>query len=135
MAGLRDAGAIAPRPARKRLLVADDSVTVRTLQKNILESAGYHVTAAVDGMEAWHLLSENGADLVVSDVEMPRMDGISLTEAIRDSRRFRELPVILVTAMESDADKARGLAAGADAYCLKSAFDQKDLLATIARLL
>jgi two-component system chemotaxis sensor kinase CheA len=134
-AGLPDAGATAPRSARKRLLVADDSVTVRTLQKNILESAGYDVMAAVDGMEAWHLLSENGADLVVSDVEMPRMDGFSLTEAIRDSRRFRDLPVILVTALESDADKARGLAAGADAYCVKSAFDQKDLLATIARLL
>jgi two-component system chemotaxis sensor kinase CheA len=134
-AGLPDAAAIAPRSARKRLLVADDSVTVRTLQKNILESAGYDVMAAVDGMEAWHLLSEKGADLVVSDVEMPRMDGFSLTEAIRDSRRFRDLPVILVTARESDADKTRGLAAGADAYCLKSAFDQKDLLATIARLL
>jgi two-component system chemotaxis sensor kinase CheA len=134
-AGLPDAGATAPRSARKRLLVADDSVTVRTLQKNILESAGYDVMAAVDGMEAWHLLSENGADLVVSDVEMPRMDGFSLTEAIRDSRRFRDLPVILVTALESDADKTRGLAAGADAYCVKSAFDQKDLLATIARLL
>ena len=126
---------IAPRSARKRLLVADDSVTVRTLQKNILEAAGYDVMAAVDGMEAWQLLSEKGADLVVSDVEMPRLDGFSLTEAIRESRRFRDLPVILVTAMESDADKARGLAVGADAYCLKSAFDQKDLLATIARLL
>jgi two-component system chemotaxis sensor kinase CheA len=134
-ANLSDIQPIAPRSARKRLLVADDSVTVRTLQKNILESAGYDVMAAVDGMEAWHLLSENGADLVVSDVEMPRMDGFSLTEAIRESRRFRDLPVILVTAMESDADKARGLAVGADAYCLKSAFDQKDLLATIARFL
>jgi two-component system chemotaxis sensor kinase CheA len=134
-ADLMDTHPIVPRPARKRLLVADDSVTVRTLQKNILESAGYEVIAAVDGMEAWHLLSENGADLVVSDVEMPRMDGFSLTEAIRDSRHFRDLPVILVTAMESDADKTRGLAAGADAYCVKSAFDQKDLLATIARLL
>ena len=134
-AGLSDTQPIAARSARKRLLVADDSVTVRTLQKNILESAGYDVMAAVDGMEAWHLLSENGADLVVSDVEMPRLDGFSLTEAIRESRRFRDLPVILVTAMESDADKARGLAVGADAYCLKSAFDQKDLLATIARLL
>jgi len=105
------------------------------LQKNILESAGYDVIAAVDGMEAWRLLSEKGADLVISDVEMPRMDGFSLTEAIRESKHFRDLPVILVTAMESDADKARGLAAGADAYCLKSSFDQKDLLATIARLL
>jgi two-component system chemotaxis sensor kinase CheA len=134
-ASLPDAQGIVPRSARKRLLVADDSVTVRTLQKNILESAGYDVMAAVDGMEAWHLLSEKGADLVISDVEMPRMDGFSLTEAIRDSKRFRDLPVILITAMESDADKTRGLAAGADAYCLKSTFDQKDLLATIARLL
>jgi two-component system chemotaxis sensor kinase CheA len=134
-ASLPDAQANTPRSAKKRLLVADDSVTVRTLQKNILESAGYDVIAAVDGMEAWRLLSEKGADLVISDVEMPRMDGFSLTEAIRESKRFRELPVILVTAMESDADKARGLAAGADAYCLKSTFDQKDLLATIARLL
>jgi two-component system, chemotaxis family, sensor kinase CheA len=134
-AGFPDAQAIVPRSAKKRLLVADDSVTVRTLQKNILESAGYDVVAAVDGMEAWHLLSEKGADLVISDVEMPRMDGFSLTEAIRDSKRFRDLPVILVTAMESTADKTRGLAAGADAYCLKSTFDQKDLLATIARLL
>jgi two-component system chemotaxis sensor kinase CheA len=134
-AGLADAVATAPRSARKRLLVADDSVTVRTLQKNILESAGYDVIAAVDGMEAWHLLTEKGADLVVSDVEMPRMDGFSLTEAIRDSRRFRNLPIILITARESEADKTRGLAAGADAYCLKSAFDQKELLAIIARLL
>jgi two-component system chemotaxis sensor kinase CheA len=134
-AGLADAVATAPRSARKRLLVADDSVTVRTLQKNILESAGYDVIAAVDGMEAWHLLTEKGADLIVSDVEMPRMDGFSLTEAIRDSRRFRNLPIILITARESEADKTRGLAAGADAYCLKSAFDQKELLAIIARLL
>jgi two-component system chemotaxis sensor kinase CheA len=134
-ASFPDAQANTPRPAKKRLLVADDSVTVRTLQKNILESAGYDVIAAVDGMEAWRLLSEKGADLVISDVEMPRMDGFSLTEAIRESKHFRDLPVILVTAMESDADKARGLAAGADAYCLKSTFDQKDLLATIARLL
>jgi two-component system chemotaxis sensor kinase CheA len=134
-AGLPEAGAKARRAARKRLLVADDSVTVRTLQKNILESAGYEVVTAVDGMEAWTLLSENGADLVISDVEMPRMDGFSLTETIRDSRRFRDLPVVLVTALENDVDKARGLAAGADAYCPKSAFDQKELLATIARLL
>jgi two-component system chemotaxis sensor kinase CheA len=63
------------------------------------------------------------------------MDGFSLTEAIRDSRRFRNLPIILITARESEADKTRGLAAGADAYCLKSAFDQKELLAIIARLL
>jgi len=93
------------------------------------------VVVAADGQEAWHLLLETGADLVVSDVEMPRMDGFMLTEAIRASRQFRDLPVVLVTAMESEADKARGLAVGANAYRVKSAFDQTDLLATIERIL
>jgi two-component system chemotaxis sensor kinase CheA len=132
----------APRPAaaaaeavRRRLLVVDDSATIRALEKSILEAAGYDVVVAADGQEAWHLLLESGADLVVSDVEMPRMDGFTLTETIRASRQFRDLPVVLVTAMESEADKARGLAVGANAYRLKSAFDQSDLLATIERIL
>jgi two-component system chemotaxis sensor kinase CheA len=120
---------------RRRLLVADDSVTTRSLEKSILEAAGYEVTAAVDGGEAWQLLQEKGADLVVADVEMPRMDGFALCEAIRGSKRFRELPVVLVTARESDRDKARGLEAGADAYLPKSTFDQRQLLETIAQLL
>jgi two-component system chemotaxis sensor kinase CheA len=120
---------------RKRLLVVDDSATIRTLEKSILEAAGYDVMIAVDGEEALQILLERGADLVVSDVEMPRMDGFSLTEAIRASKRFRDLPVVLVTAMESDADKARGMAAGANAYRPKSAFDQQDLIATIQRIL
>jgi two-component system chemotaxis sensor kinase CheA len=120
---------------RRRLLVVDDSATIRALEKSILEAAGYDVAVAADGQEAWQLLLESGADLVVSDVEMPRMDGFSLTETIRASRQFRDLPVVLVTAMESEADKARGLAVGANAYRVKSAFDQTDLLATIERIL
>jgi len=127
--------AVLPHTAKKHLLVVDDSVTIRTLEKSILEAAGYEVTVAADGVEAWQLLLENGADLVVSDIEMPRMDGFSLTETIRGSKRFRDVPVILVTAMESDEDKARGLVAGADAYQLKSAFDQENLLATIRQML
>jgi two-component system chemotaxis sensor kinase CheA len=130
-----DAVLSADGQARKRLLVVDDSATIRTLEKSILEAAGYDVIVASDGQEAWHLLLEVGADLVVSDVEMPRMDGFALTETIRSSPRFRTLPVILVTAMESDADKARGLAVGATAYRPKSAFDQTDLLATIEQIL
>jgi two-component system chemotaxis sensor kinase CheA len=122
-------------PPRKRLLVVDDSVTTRTLEKSILEAAGYEVATAADGQAAWQLLHERGADLLVSDVEMPRMDGFALTEAVRASTRFRELPVVLVTARESEADKARGIEAGADAYLVKSAFDQKNLLETIAQLL
>jgi two-component system chemotaxis sensor kinase CheA len=129
------AGAGPEAPRRKRLLVVDDSVTTRTLEKSILEAAGYEVATAADGQAAWQLLHERGADLLVSDVEMPRMDGFALTEAVRASARFRELPVVLVTARESEADKARGIEAGADAYLVKSAFDQKNLLETIAQLL
>jgi len=119
----------------KRLLVVDDSVTTRTLVKSILEVAGYDVQAAADGSEAWQLLQERGADLVVADVEMPRMDGFDLTATIRRSPRFRQLPIILVTALESEQDRARGLEAGADAYLIKSAFDQKNLLETVSQLL
>jgi two-component system, chemotaxis family, sensor kinase CheA len=121
--------------AAKRLILADDSVTTRTLEKSILEAAGYEVLTAVDGSDAWHLLQDKGADLVVSDVEMPKMDGFSLTETIRGSKRFRSLPVVLVTALETDRDRARGLEAGADAYLPKSTFDQKALLETIRQLL
>ena len=120
---------------RRRLLLAEDSVTTRSLEKSILEAAGYEVIAAIDGGEAWRLLQEGGAHLVVADVEMPRMDGFALCEAIRGSRRFRDLPVVLVTARESDGDKVRGLEVGANAYLPKSTFDQRQLLEVIAQLL
>ena len=123
---------IAPQPPPIDVLVVDDSAVVRQRLKAIIESdPHFSVTLAADPYEAVAILSKSVPGVIVLDVEMPRMDGFSLTEAIRDSRRFRDLPVILVTALESDADKARGLAAGADAYCVKSAFDQKDLLALI----
>lgn len=124
-----------PSEAKKRLLVVDDSVTTRTLMKSILEAGGYEVVDAADGLDAWQLLQEKGADLVVSDVEMPRMDGFALTEAIRSSKRLQRLPVILVTAMETEQDKMRGLDAGADAYLLKSGFDQTNLIQAIEQLL
>ncbi|MBX7201197.1 MAG: response regulator, partial [Rhodospirillaceae bacterium] len=126
---------LGPAAAKKRLLVADDSVTTRTLVKSILEASGYEVIDAPDGMNAWQLLQEKGADLVVSDVEMPKMDGFALTEAIRGSKRLREVPVILVTALESEKDRMRGLGAGADAYLPKSTFDQTNLLQAIERLI
>jgi len=121
--------------SKKRLLVVDDSVTTRTLVKSILEASGYNVADAADGLEAWQFLQEKGADLVVSDVEMPRMDGFALTEAIRNSRHLKKLPVILVTGLEKEQDKMRGLDAGADAYLVKSAFDQTNLIRTIQQLL
>jgi two-component system chemotaxis sensor kinase CheA len=132
----RPAVPVASQVATKgRLIIADDSVTTRSLEKSILEAAGYEVTIAADGLEAWRLLQEKGADLVISDVEMPRMDGFGLTEAIRKSQRFRRLPVVLVTGAETEAHRTRGLEVGANAYLLKSAFDQTTLLETIRQML
>lgn len=120
---------------RRRLLVVDDSITTRTLEASLLEAAGYDVITAVDGADGWRVLQEQGADLVVTDVEMPRMDGIQLCESVRASTRFRALPVILVTALESPEDRSRGLEAGADAYLGKSSFEQEGLLRTVRDLL
>ncbi|MBY0522031.1 MAG: response regulator [Gemmataceae bacterium] len=122
-------------PKKKRILIAEDSVTTRTLQKTILESAGYEVLAAPDGAAAWEILQQQGADLLVSDVDMPRMDGFALTQSVRDSERFAELPVILMTSRASEQDRQRGVEVAADAYVVKSGFDQAELLATMARLL
>jgi two-component system chemotaxis sensor kinase CheA len=118
----------------KRVLLVDDSVTTRTLERSILEAAGYAVVTAQDGAAAWQLLGEEPVDLVVSDVDMPRMDGFSLVEAIRASTSLRELPVILVTARENEIDRQRGLDAGADAYIVKSSFRQEELLDAIGSL-
>ena len=120
--------------AKKRLVIAEDSMTTRTLIKAILENAGYEVEAAADGAQAWRLVETNGADLVVADVEMPYMNGFELTETIRASARHSDTPVILLTALETDRDKTRGLSAGANAYLLKSGFDQRDLLAAIREM-
>ncbi|MCC7540524.1 MAG: response regulator [Deltaproteobacteria bacterium] len=119
---------------RKKLLVVDDSLTTRSLARSILESAGFDVITAGDGLEAWRLLEIEGADLVVSDVEMPMMDGIALVRALRSSSRFARTPIVLLTARGSERDKARGLEAGADAYLVKSEFDQTELLDAIRRL-
>ena len=119
----------------RRILVVDDSITTRTLEESVLSAAGYEVTTAVDGAQAWALVQDGRADLVVSDVEMPVMDGFTLCETIRASERFRTLPVILVTSLDRPEHRARGLEAGADAYVTKSSFDQDELLQTVAQLL
>jgi two-component system chemotaxis sensor kinase CheA len=120
---------------RRSVLVAEDSITSRSLLKNILESAGYHVTAVVDGVDALAALRERKFDVVVSDVEMPRMDGFGLTARIRADKRLADLPVVLVTALESREHKERGVDVGADAYIVKSSFDQSNLLDVIERLI
>lgn len=120
---------------RPRILVAEDSFTSRGLLKAILEGAGYEVMTASDGLEAWNALKQSAFDLLVSDVEMPKLDGFSLTGKIRLDRALSALPVVLVTALQSPDDRARGLDVGANAYLVKSSFEQDNLLDAIRRLL
>lgn len=119
----------------RRILLADDALTTRTLFKSILEEAGFEVLTAVDGRNAWDLLNGNEVDLVVSDVDMPHMDGFQLTKTIRGAAQYKNLPVVLVTARDSEEDKTQGVQSGADAYLVKSSFHQTNLLDTIAQLL
>jgi len=121
--------------ARQRLLVVEDSITSRTLLKNILETAGYQVSTAVDGVDAYTQLKSGEFELVVSDVDMPRMNGFELTSRIRQDAALHELPVVLVTALGSREDRERGIEAGANAYLVKSSFDQSNLLQVVKRLI
>jgi two-component system chemotaxis sensor kinase CheA len=128
-----------PDPGRSAsaptVLLAEDSLTTRELERGILELAGYTVLVAPDGAQAWRMLGEHEVDAVVSDVDMPRMDGIALCRAIRSSPSLAGLPVVLVTSLHSEDDRRRGLDAGADAYLTKSGFDRTDLLDALERVL
>ncbi len=132
---------LSPRPTvpaaapRSRILVADDSFTTRELMGSILRTAGYAVTLATDGHDALERLHAAAHDLVVSDVEMPRLDGFGLTSAVRQHSELRHIPVIIVSSLASDEQQRRGLTAGAQAYIVKSQFNQDTLLTTIHRLL
>lgn len=119
---------------RKVILLAEDSITTRTQEKRILESAGYEVVTAVDGADAFGKLPTREFDAVVSDVQMPNMDGLTLCARIREDKRHRELPIILVTSLASDDDKRRGVEVGASAYITKGSFEQKVLLDVLRRL-
>lgn len=118
----------------KSILLAEDSITSRALLKNILESAGYYVQTAIDGIDAFTKLKTEQFDLLVSDVEMPRMNGFDLTTRIRADRTLADLPVVLITALASREDREKGVDAGANAYIVKSSFDQSNLLEVIARM-
>jgi two-component system chemotaxis sensor kinase CheA len=120
-------------PSRKRLLVADDSLTTRTLVRSILEAAGYDVVVAADGVDALTILRTTPIDLVVSDVDMPRLDGFALTAEIRRDPKLQGIPIVLVTSLEAPEYRERGVAAGADAYIVKSGFDESEFLETISR--
>lgn len=125
-----------PRATRMRaILVAEDSITSRLLLKSILESAGYRVKTAVDGMEAFAMLRSETFDLLVTDVEMPRLNGFDLTLRIRADRALASLPVVMVTALATPQDLERGFDVGANAYVAKGNFNQDTLLDAVERLL
>jgi chemotaxis protein histidine kinase CheA/CheY-like chemotaxis protein len=124
-----------PMGRKPRILVVEDSVGVRELERVILASAGYDVVTAVDGLDGIARLRAEPADLVLTDVEMPGMDGFTLTRTIRRTRGWEQVPVVIMTSRGDESDRRAGLEAGASAYLLKSDFDQTELVDTVRRLI
>ncbi len=121
-------------PRARSVLVVDDSITTRSLEKSILEAHGYQVRVAVDGADALEQLRVERPDLIIADIQMPRLDGFGLLEQLKQDPGLASIPVILVTSLERPEDQERGLALGADAYILKRKFDQRELLETIRQM-
>ena len=120
---------------KKSVLIVEDSFTSRTLLKNILEASGYLITTAIDGEDGYRQLSMQPFDAVISDVEMPKLNGFELTRKIREHETLGAIPVVLITSLDSREDKEKGMDAGADAYIVKSSFDQSNLLEVLERLI
>ena len=119
----------------KRILVADDSITVREVERKMLSSVGYDVDVAVDGMDAWNTVRGNTYDLVVSDIDMPRMNGFELVSLIKNDPNLRNLPVIIVSYKDREEDRKRGLEVGADYYLTKGSFQDKALINAVRDLI
>lgn len=128
----REAPEARPTP---RILVADDSITTRTLEQSILENAGYRVQVVADGTQALEALHSGSFDLLITDVEMPGLDGFELTRRLRADPRLANLPVIIVTSLGSEEHRRRGLEVRADAYVVKSSFETRELLEVVGQLL
>jgi two-component system sensor histidine kinase and response regulator WspE len=120
---------------RKRVLVVDDSLTVRELERKLLESRNYVVEVAVDGMDGWNAVRAGVFDLVVTDVDMPRLDGIELTKLIRADLKLRSLPVMIVSYKDREEDRRRGLDAGADYYLTKGSFHDTTMIDAVHDLI
>jgi two-component system chemotaxis sensor kinase CheA len=118
-----------------RIVVADDSITTRSMHRQVLEAAGYEVETAKDGEDAFRMLRAKGADLVVSDVNMPRLDGLGLTRRVRADAALAGVPVLLISSLDSDDDKRRASEAGASAYLPKGAYQRGELLKLVRSLL
>ena len=121
--------------SRKSILVVDDSITVREMERKLLQNKGYKVDVAVDGMEGWHAVSTNHYDLVVSDVDMPRMNGIEFTTKIKNNPKLNSIPVIIVSYKDREEDRIRGLEAGADYYLTKASFQDDTLVNAVYDLI
>jgi two-component system chemotaxis sensor kinase CheA len=119
----------------QKVLIAEDSITIRAMLRNFVENEGFDVTTASDGKDALDLIGKITFDIIVSDIEMPHMNGFELTREIKSDPSTRDIPVILVTALESEEDKKKGMDAGADAYIVKSSFEKSNLVDTIRRLI
>ncbi|WP_338514359.1 hybrid sensor histidine kinase/response regulator [Pseudomonas poae] len=120
---------------RKRVLVVDDSLTVRELQRKLLLNRGYEVAVAVDGMDGWNALRSEDFDLLITDIDMPRMDGIELVTLLRRDTRLQSLPVMVVSYKDREEDRRRGLDAGADYYLAKASFHDDALLDAVVELI
>ncbi|MBA1203738.1 hybrid sensor histidine kinase/response regulator [Pseudomonas capeferrum] len=120
---------------RKRILVVDDSLTVRELQRKLLSNRGYDVAVAVDGMDGWNALRSEEFDLLITDIDMPRMDGIELVALVRRDHRLQSLPVMVVSYKDREEDRRRGLEAGADYYLAKASFHDDALLDAVVDLI
>jgi two-component system sensor histidine kinase and response regulator WspE len=124
-----------PAARRKRVLIVDDSLTVRELERKLLEGRGYAIEVAVDGMDGWNAARARPFDLVVTDVDMPRLDGIELVTLIRRDPKLKSLPVMIVSYKDREADRQRGLDAGADYYLTKGSFHDETLLNAVVDLI
>ena len=132
---LQITGAAAAAKKRKRVLVVDDSLTVRELERKLIENKGYEVEVAVDGMDGWNAVRTGAYDLVVTDVDMPRLDGIELVKLIKKDARLGSLPVMIVSYKDREEDRSRGLEAGADYYLTKGSFHDETLLRAVGDLI
>jgi len=121
--------------AKKRVLIVDDSLTVRELERKLLSSHGYEVEAATDGMDGWNAVRTGHFDLVISDVDMPRMDGIELVTLIKKDANTKSLPVMIVSYKDREQDRQRGMEAGADYYLTKGSFHDETLLNAVRDLI
>jgi two-component system sensor histidine kinase and response regulator WspE len=134
MTSAPSAASRARKPA-KRILVVDDSITVRELERQLLEGRGYSVDVAVDGVDGWNAVRAGDYHLVISDVDMPRMDGIALVRSIKQDARLKSIPVVIVSYKDREEDRMRGLDAGADGYLTKSSFHDRTFLDAVADLI